>query len=404
MSKTTDIIPLRLQAIAMEQASVDDEGKSNATNRYPSRFFQYRKWVSFSFFVILPTLLSIVYYGLIAADQYQTKILLSVRSSHGSVGGSVLGEILGGFTISQSSADGNLISQFITSRDAVSELDKKINLRSIYSKPSVDFIVRLGWFPVSPVPFESMVEYYRGMVDATFDSSSGLVTVSVKAFAPEDTQVIASSLIGMCENLVNSLNRRAEEDTLRLTRLEVTRAEKKLADARKRMREFRLKHREIDPTRSTGAVGEIIAKLEGEYARVSTELGELSSYMNTKSLQVETLRKRLKALEGQIAEEQQRLTGNDGAMTNLLLEYEGLELEHEIANTTYTSAIAAFEHSRIKAQQQDSYVIPIVSPYMPEEAEYPRKIRSIFSVMIGSFIMFGIARLLISGVRDHVMH
>ncbi len=354
----------------------------------------------FVLFIAVPTLLAVIYYGLIAADQYQTEVLISVRSAQGSGTSSFLGAILGMGNVSQSAIEANTVSQFITSHDAVQALDEKLDLKTIYSKPQIDF---LAW--LSPdASLEELVEYYRGMVDTSFDSASGITSIAVRAFNRNDALAIATELIVMSEELVNSFNSRAEKDTLRLARSEVRRAEENLTAVRERIRIFRINNQDIDPTKSTGSVGDIIGGLEKEYSETSAKLQEVMSFMKHDSLQVEVLRKRLRALESQILRENQRLTGEGGAKTNVLAEYEGLMLENEFSNTAYTSALTSLENARIEAQRQRSYVVPVVSPHAPEEAEYPRKLRGIFFVMIGSLIVYGIGRLLISGVRDHVMH
>ena len=350
--------------------------------------------------VVLPTVLATLYYTFIAADQYQTDIVLSVRSAQGGAMNSLLGTVLGSSGLNQSSIDANSIAQFIASHDAVRDLDSSLDLRSLYSLPMLDFIARLS----KTASFEEIVKYYPGMVEATFDTAAGVTRVSVKAFRPEDAYAIASELIQMSENLINSFNRRAEEDRLRLSYSEVERAEKRLAGAREAIQRFRLEHKEIDPTQSTLAVSDIIAKLEAEQATVSTQMSEMSSYMSPKSLQIEALRKKQKAIETQISEEKQRLTGQNSTMTNLLLQYEALQLENEMSSTIYTSAISSLESSRIEAHRQRSYVVPVVSPHIPEEATYPLKIRNIFFVLIGSFVLFAIGRLIVSGIREHVVH
>ncbi|USG62801.1 hypothetical protein NBZ79_07410 [Sneathiella marina] len=351
-------------------------------------------------FIILPTLVSAIYYSTIAADQYQTVSLISIRSSQTAGASSLLGNFFGMGNISQSALDANTVSQFIMSHDAVMKLDEELNLRKMFSFPKEDFFARLP----ADATFERLVEYYENMIDATFDSSSGITTIKVKAFRTEDAMAISSALLRISEELINGFNLRAEKDTLHLARAEFDKAADNLSDVRRRLTDFRSKHHEIDPTASTVAMGSIIAGLSQEYAETSTSLTEAISFMNPDSLQVEVLRKRLRALKKQINEEKMSLTGNEGAMSDILAEYEALELDHELANLAYTSAIGSLESARIEAQGKRSYVVPVVSPHVADEAEYPRKIRNIFFVLIGSIAIFGVCRLIFLGVRDHVMH
>jgi capsular polysaccharide transport system permease protein len=359
-----------------------------------SKFF----WAAF--FIILPTFVSAVYYITIAADQYQTEALISIRSSQAAGASSLLGNFFGLGNISQSAIEANTVSQFIMSHDAVKKLDEKLNLKTIYSLPEKDYFARLP----ADASFEGLVEYYESMVDATFDAASGITTIKVKAFRREDAMAISTVLLRLSEELINSFNVRAEKDTLHLARSELAKAAKNLSDVRRRLTDFRVKHQEIDPTTSTVAIGSIIAGLSQEYAETSTSLSETISFMNPDSFQVEVLRKRLRALKRQINEEKRSLTGSEGSMSGVLVEYEALTLDHELANLAYTSATGSLENARIEAQGKRSYVVPVVSPHVAEEAEYPQKIRNIFFVLIGSVLAFGIGRMMYLGVRDHVMH
>jgi len=357
-------------------------------------------WRPLALFIALPTLLAAFYYGLIAADQYQTEAMISVRSSRSGGVMPSLGGLLSVGGVIASGLETDAVAQFVASHDAVSALDKELDLRTVFRRPEADWIARL----TSNATLEQLVSYYNGMVEAAFDLETGTATIKVKAFRPEDARNIAAALIKQSEALVNSLNKRAEDDALELARSELARATQTLSIARQRLRDFRLKHGDIDPEKSSSAIGEIIASIEQEKAETAIALGQLESYMNSSSPQVEALRKKKDALDAQISREQKRLTGEGGAMTNVLAEYEALRLDHELANRGYTSAIASLEAARIEAMKKRSYVVQIVAPHVPEEAEFPRRFRSVFFVFVGCSLLYGIGRLLVSGVRDHVIY
>jgi capsular polysaccharide transport system permease protein len=351
-------------------------------------------------FIAVPTFASAIYYSTIAADQFQTVSLISIRSSQASGAGSLLGSFFGLGNISQSAIEANTVSQFIKSHDAVKKLDEKLDLKTIYSVPEDDFLARLA----PKASFEELVDYYDGMVDATFDPASGITTIKVRAFRTEDAMAISRALLRISEELVNSFNARAEKDSLHLAQSELEKAAGNLATIRQQMTDFRVLHQEINPSSSTEAIGTIIASLSQQYAETSTSLSEAISFMNPDSLQVEVLRKRLRALKKQIDEEKKILTGSEGAMPDVLASYEVLVLNYELASLAYKSAIGSLESARIEAQGKRSYVVEVVSPHVADEAIYPRKLRNVFFVLVGSFVIFGIGRMMFLGIRDHVMH
>jgi len=336
---------------------------------------------------------------LIAADQYQTETQFSVRSAEGAQRSSVLGVLAGGLGIGRADDYAMSVASFVTSHDAVKALDRRLDLRAIFRRPEADFIARLP----EGASLEELTDYYESMVEATFDTASGITTVRVRAFRPEDAEAIASALLELSEALVNEFNRRAEEDSLRIAREAVNAAEARLSDIRVRLTRFRLENDEIDPTRRSGGILEIITALEQDYAETSARLSEMLSYMAPDNLQVETVRQRLKAIEEQIRAEQRRLTGTDAGLAEQLSEYELLLLERELASEAYTSALASLESARIEAQRQQNYLVPVVAPHVPEEAKYPERAKNVLLVFLGALLLFAVGRLIVAGVRDHLM-
>jgi capsular polysaccharide transport system permease protein len=381
------------------KAGASVPGQHGARAIQPARSQWHRLFVPFACVVLLPTVLASLYYALIAADQYQTETQFSVRSAEGAQRSSVLGVLAGGLGIGRADDYAMSVASFVTSHDAVKALDRRLDLRAIFRRPEADFIARLP----EGASLEELTDYYESMVEATFDTASGITTVRVRAFRPEDAEAIASALLELSEALVNEFNRRAEEDSLRIAREAVNAAEARLSDIRVRLTRFRLENDEIDPTRRSGGILEIITALEQDYAETSARLSEMLSYMAPDNLQVETVRQRLKAIEEQIRAEQRRLTGTDAGLAEQLSEYELLLLERELASEAYTSALASLESARIEAQRQQNYLVPVVAPHVPEEAKYPERAKNVLLVFLGALLLFAVGRLIVAGVRDHLM-
>lgn len=366
------------------------------------RFLPQRSWRRFLpviFCVALPTMLATFYYGFIAADQYETETLISVRSQKTSQQVGMLGAILGA-DISRADSDSRSIVDYVQSHDAVIALDSKLNLREMFRRPEADMIARIS----SGATLEEMLDFYQGKVTAFYDTHSGATSVKVRAFRAEDALAISQALLGFSEDLVNAFNRRAEEDTLRLGRAEVDSNRAKFIDVRQRLNDFRRINGELDPAQASGAALEIIAGLEAEGAKAAATLQQMQSYLSPSSAQMTAQRERLNAIRKQIQDEKKRLVGKDSRMLGVLAQYETLMLEREIAEKEYLAAVASLETARLSAQQQHNYVVTIVAPHLAEEALYPRRIENIVLIFILSFLIFGIVRLTISGVKDHLVH
>src|SRR5258706_6645062 len=89
----------------------------------------------FLYTVAIPTILSILYFGLIASDVYVSESRYIVRSSEQQSSTS-LGLILKDTGLSRAEDDSSSVQNYILSRDALVALDGQLHLKVSFSAPS----------------------------------------------------------------------------------------------------------------------------------------------------------------------------------------------------------------------------------------------------------------------------
>jgi capsular polysaccharide transport system permease protein len=350
------------------------------------------------FFVGLPTLLAAIYYLLIAADLYASEARIIVRSpSHLQVSG--LAGLLQGSGLSRASDDVYAVHDFILSRDAIDALQKKIDLRAIYNRPEADFLARFPRLPHQDTT-EDFYRYYQSRVDISFDTTSGICSVTVKAFRPEDAKAVADALLDEAEALVNRLNQRATTNAVHDVQVEVDDLERRAAEAQQDLLAYRNRETLLDPGKTSGAIFETQSKLRGELATARTRLAELESSAPS-SPQRADLAGQIAALEQQVGSQGSRLAGSDSSMAPKIREYEMLTLRQEFASKELTSALGALESARAEARRQQIYIEPVVSANLPDKALYPKRLTSILIIFVSCFLIYSIALLLLAGVNEH---
>ncbi len=92
--------------------------------------------------------------------------------------------ILKTFGISRSNDDTYAIEEYITSRDALRELQKKIDIAKVYGPGKGDFTTGYGSF-FSGDNFESIYKYFKGQLTVIRDVETGITSLKVSAFEPE---------------------------------------------------------------------------------------------------------------------------------------------------------------------------------------------------------------------------
>jgi capsular polysaccharide transport system permease protein len=357
-----------------------------------------RRW--FALFVLLPTVLTGVYMIGIAADQYESEARFVVRGPQGSsaVGGG-LGQFLGittGMNASQSEAYS--VSDYLDSHDAVAALQAKLNLVAMFRPSDADPLFRLWTDHPSA---ETLLKYYQRQVTITFSQDTGITRLRVLAFHPADARDIAETLLELGEQRVNELNKRAVSDTLRVSQAEVFNAEERVTAAQKALTQFRLKQQDINPEKTSTALLNLVATLQGQLAQARAQQIAMGAAIRADSPQAVALGNRIHALESQVFTESAKLTGASSAMVPSLADYEALALHREFANTNYTAAQAAFESAKLQALRQQLFVVRVVEPNLPERALYPRTYVITGTVFLGLLLAYGIGWLILAGVREH---
>lgn len=368
----------------------------------PSTLQDLRRWLlkyrSALLLLWLPTALTAIYYLLIASDLYASQATFVVHSqTRAQI--SPLNSLLQTTGIGHAQNEVYSVNEFLVSRDAVKALQARLALRTLFSRPEADFFSRYP-NPLFDRSEEDLFRYYQGKVKVAYDATTGLSTVTVKAFRAEDARTIANLLIEASESLVNRLNERARGNAVKDAETDVGLAQARVIEAQKRLLDYRSREALLDPGKSSIALFETVAKLKSELAAVQTRLAEIERSSPDSPLR-SSLQGRVNALQSQINTEQGKMAGRSGSMAPKIPEYEQLTLQQEFAAKGLASAMASLESAREEARRQQVYLERVVEPNLPDKAEYPKRLKSILIVFISCFLAYSTGKLLLAGIREH---
>ncbi len=348
---------------------------------------------------LIPTSLSIVYFGLIASDVYVSESRYVVRSPERQAA-SPLGLMLKGAGFSRAQDDSYAVQDFILSRDALQALDKELEVKKAFSDSSVDLFSRFAGLDWDD-SFEALFPYYLKKVSLQLDSASSIATLTTRAFTPEQSFAINRRLLELAEELVNKLNERGGQDLIRFASKEVVEAQGKAKTAALALARFRNEKGVIDPEKQSTIPLQQIAKLQDELISTRSQVAQLERLAKDNP-QLPVLRQRARMLEGEIVAETSRVAGGgDRSLAGKAAEFQRLALEKEFADKMLASAMSTLEQARNEIQRKQLYLERIVQPSKPDVAIEPRRIRTVFVVVVCGLLMWGILALLESGVREH---
>src|SRR5262249_26851675 len=138
----------------------------------------------------LPTLAAGVYYFAIASDLYLSEAQFIVRSPK-QVQTNPVGALLQSSGLARASDDTAAVQDYMTTRDAVRKLEQHNDLRDVLRRPEGDFITRFPGIMFWRNDFEALYWCYGHFVFVETDTTTGVTTLSVKAYRPEDAHMIA---------------------------------------------------------------------------------------------------------------------------------------------------------------------------------------------------------------------
>lgn len=349
--------------------------------------------------VLLPTLLSAVYYGVFASPQFESITVFTIHSSERQQSLALVASLLGAVSSSPATHDTLATREYVLSRDMLKRLDNEHKLISHFKSPGIDWLSRLS----ADATFEEAYEYYGNKVFADHDVQTGSLTLRVRAYSAAKAHQISRAILSYSEEMVNRLTERERADQTSTAQRELELAEARLSAARQSLLKLQQEHSELSPTHSAQAAMTIRTALEGEVAKARAELMQLRSFMNPEAPQVRAVNEKIRSLSAQVAQESHRLVdpkGKDG-IAESMGQFEAAAVEKEFAEKAYASAWAAVEMARSDASRQHRYLVTIAEPSHPDEAAYPRRAMAVLTVFLVTLVIMGIGSLMFAAVREH---
>ncbi|CAN7566404.1 hypothetical protein LJR255_004055 [Pararhizobium sp. LjRoot255] len=370
--------------------------RARRTDLFYRRFFIG----SFICLFVLPVVVGAVYFFVLATDQYVSEARFSVSSGqqNGLEALAGLSSILGG---SQSS-DGAIIAQYVKSRSIIEELEKTFDLRRMFRPGTWDVLAEAP----KNMSMEKFVNYWNGQIKLSAEQSSGLVTLQVRTFSPQDSLALAKEIVRISETMVNRLTRRNDENSLQEAARELDLSKKRLEDAVTAMRDARIAAGVLDVELAANSYSELLTQLNIELSKIETQI-ETNRNNDVATPQLTSLKARADALRGQIATYENRMAGRpagdkDGstlaAQASVLTDR---QMGLTIAQNEYKLAVAAYESARLTIERQRSYLMVYVQPTLPEQSLYPQRGLMWTAVIFLSFLAWALVAGIAILVRDN---
>jgi capsular polysaccharide transport system permease protein len=352
----------------------------------------------FGIFVVLPTLISIIYFGFMASDVYISESRYVVRSPE-KTAASGLGLILASAGFASASEEAHAAQSFVESRAALLAINRNHAFERAFTRSNISWVDRFNAFGLGG-SFENLYKYYMNRVEIDNDVVTSISTLTVRAYTPEDAYRINEQLLDMSEQTVNSMNLRGRKDMIRFAQIEVDDAKNRARQTGLALAAYRNREGVLDPELQAATQMTMISKLQDEMIATKTQLDQLRAFTPLNP-QIPSLENRSKSLQREIRSMMGSLTGGDRSLAASAVQYQRYFLEQQFAEKQLAAALASLQDAQNEARRQQVYVERIALPNKPDAPLEPRRMRGILATLALGLVAWGIASMLVAGVKEH---
>ncbi|MBE7202357.1 MAG: capsule biosynthesis protein [Parafilimonas terrae] len=354
-------------------------------------------WIPILFVLcfVLPVLAGAIYYGLIASNRYVSEARFAIRPAIGS-SDKGMSEAAGSSSSSsgqnQMAAQDTMITrEYILSRPMVETIEAQLPLRQWFSDDSIDYLSRFD--PEKPI--EKFVRYWKRRVEVDVEAGSGIMSVTVAAFDPEQSLAIARALMKEAERMVNDLSVKSRTEAMAESTRELKLAEERMTKVRLETRDLRNRQGVLDAEKSNLANLKMISELRAARINLAVQLAIGERDLGPDSRRILDIKQQIKDLDENIAHIEQQAASQDpekkGLLSDAMTRFETLETERKNAEKYYQQVLTAYERSRIIAARQVEFFSPIVEPVKPESSIEPRRMLMTSLIAVGAGLLFAAA-------------
>jgi capsular polysaccharide transport system permease protein len=364
----------------------------------------YLMRLSFVVVVGIPTVLAMVFYLLIAAPRYVATAQFAVWTS-APPKADPLTMLISMPSSSAALEDQHIVQEYVYSRAMLESIEKQYDLGRIYGSGG-DVFSEL--WPGHTI--EKRLAYWKRHVVVTIDTNSGISSLEVDAFRPQDALLLANAVLARAQTMVQNLSDEGDSEALRHAKLILDSSTARLSEVRNHVTQFRRDNHMVDAKNAGQFNAQMVGALETALASTEAEVQQLRSYLTPADPRIamavaraDSLRKQIDLQKSGLAETapSSRTGGPDVLPASVIAKSEALDTELDVATKSYAAAATAYFEAQGELSRNHRYLESFVKPALPEEATKPQRWRMIATVMVSSFIAWCLLITVGGAIRDH---
>jgi len=357
--------------------------------------------------IFLLLLSSIIYYiWSIKTEKYESSTIVMVKDLSKQQTTTPFGAMLlaGSSGVTQ---DSMLLNLYIKSSDMFGLLNKEFNLTAYYSGELIDVYARL--YKDTPISIreingKNLMTQYRNDLTLQFDEPSSTLLIKFAHADGKVAQEIVQRIVEYATKMLNTMEQKSSKIVLKFLK-ELEREKYKLfLLAQRNLLKYQNRHNSISPMIEVEQKSGLLANLEGELIQKEVEYNGKLQYLNKNAPEMKLLRGNLSHLKASMKKIRKEMTGkskNRGRLNRELADFELLKSELEFNKEVYRQTLTKLEESTIMVSQNVKNLVVVSEAKVADSYSYPNKFKDILTTIILLSLLYGIAGLVGSIIRDH---
>jgi capsular polysaccharide transport system permease protein len=389
-----------------EQALADQEASRADPNVVPIKPPRLRRAPQLSQFsvtqlLLLPIVLSGIYFYGIARDRYVTRSDFVIRKAEDNVStisGPGLATLLGNSN-QLSLEDARFLKTYLQSPQVLADLDRSFNLDEAYAQSGLDPFAGLK----PHLSKEKRLAFFKKQVAVTLDEISGSIILRTIGLNPETALNLNKFMLAKSEHFVNRLNQDISLKQLSFAESELVRARASLNQAKNRLLAYQQSNTVLDPKGEAELASQTISKLQEKLVELRVELATLKrQFKDAAEPEVAAVADQVRELQQQIQKEQRSLVSAKGKnLGKKSADVLRLESEVSFATDSYKLALSAAEKARVESKRQQKFMALLSAPQLPEDPQNDWRSKGFFTVVATCAVGFSLSKFVLGMQASH---
>jgi capsular polysaccharide transport system permease protein len=334
--------------------------------------------------VLIPNLLSILYFGLIAAPVYTSSASVIVLNPKQN--GPSLSSLLSGASGDSSEQGGYILKSYFASWDAFRKVEQPLKLADHFG--TGDFVSRFGGITTFFRSNDAALwRYFQRKVEVTIDQKSGIISLDVDAYDPAYAVTLTRALLGDAIHHMDAMNDQQVRDFVGSAVARKANVERALKSDLTALAAYRSRTGTYDPKELYLSNLSLMNSLAMKETDLKSQRDAVAR-ATPGNPQAETLGTAIASVRGDMASKQRDFP----EIARTSSEYEKLLVSRDNNITLLGQANMAVQDAQANAEKNRYYLNVISTPSAPSTPESPRRLLWIGGIFFVSLIFWGLLR------------